>query len=71
MTRTDASTLRNVLSTPQTAFGGWCAVLDSVIAEIMAHAGFDWCCVDLQHGAGAQDALVPMLQGIEDRKSVV
>lgn len=65
MSRTDPSTLRRVLEAPGTAHGGWCAILDSVGAEIIASAGFDWCCVDLQHGAGAQDALVPMLQGID------
>lgn len=57
--------LRSVLQGDTVAFGGWCSILDGFVAEIMASAGFDWCCVDLQHGVGAQGAMVPMLQGIE------
>ncbi len=30
--------------------GGWLSLSNTHIAELMAHAGFDWLCVDLQHG---------------------
>ena len=30
--------------------GGWISVANAHVAELMAHAGFDWLCVDLQHG---------------------
>jgi 4-hydroxy-2-oxoheptanedioate aldolase len=45
-------------------YGGWCAIPDSFAAEIMGVAGFDWCCVDLQHGMAGDEILMPMLQGL-------
>ena len=30
--------------------GGWLSLNNTHTAELMAHAGFDWLCVDLQHG---------------------
>jgi 4-hydroxy-2-oxoheptanedioate aldolase len=46
------------------ALGGWLTIPSSVSAEIMAHSGFDWVCVDLQHGMIDFSQLVPMLQGM-------
>lgn len=57
--------LRSVLESDGVAFGGWCSILDGFVAEVMASTGFDWCCIDLQHGIGGHGAMVPMLQGIE------
>lgn len=34
----------------QQTIGGWLSLANTHVAEIMAHAGFDWLCVDLQHG---------------------
>src|SRR5881397_2418321 len=34
----------------QAAVGGWLTVPSSFSAELMAQAGFDWLCVDMQHG---------------------
>jgi len=65
MPDTSPSRLRSVLEREGTAFGGWCAILDGFVAEIMGSAGFDWCCVDLQHGVGGHGAVVPMLQGLD------
>jgi 4-hydroxy-2-oxoheptanedioate aldolase len=33
------------------AIGGWLGIPSSYTAEIMAHQGFDWVCIDTQHGA--------------------
>lgn len=30
--------------------GGWLTLANPHVAELMAHAGFDWLCIDLQHG---------------------
>jgi 4-hydroxy-2-oxoheptanedioate aldolase len=30
--------------------GGWLSLANTHTAELMANAGFDWLCVDLQHG---------------------
>src|SRR5258708_20560807 len=43
------------------SFGGWCAIPSAITAEIMAGAGFDWLCFDMQHGAIDLDTLVAML----------
>jgi 4-hydroxy-2-oxoheptanedioate aldolase len=45
-------------------------VPSSFSAEIMAHAGFDWVCVDMQHGMIDFSHLVPMLQGISSADTV-
>jgi len=46
------------------ALGGWLTIPSSFSAEIMAHGGFDWVCVDMQHGMIDFSQLVPMLQGM-------
>ena len=30
--------------------GAWMSTANTHAAELLAHAGFDWICVDLQHG---------------------
>lgn len=47
--------------------GGWCHVDSPYVAEIMGSAGFDWCCIDMQHGLPDRAALVPMVQALELR----
>jgi 4-hydroxy-2-oxoheptanedioate aldolase len=46
------------------AIGAFLAIPSSFSAEIMAHAGFDWLCVDTQHGAIDFNSALPMLQAI-------
>ena len=36
----------------------------SISAEVMAATGFDYCCIDMQHGLVDFSDIVPMLQGI-------
>src|SRR3972149_704764 len=50
------------------ALGGWPSTPSSFSAEIMAHQGLDWLCVDTQHGVIGYDAAVPMLQAISTSK---
>src|SRR5258706_16395207 len=45
----------------EVSFGGWRAIPSAITAEIMAGAGFDWLCFDMQHGAIDLDTLVAML----------
>jgi 4-hydroxy-2-oxoheptanedioate aldolase len=47
------------------SFGIWCSILDSGAAEILGASGFDWCCVDMQHGLGSDVNLVPLLQALD------
>jgi 4-hydroxy-2-oxoheptanedioate aldolase len=47
------------------AVGGWLQLPGSVSAELMGSVGFDFLCIDQQHGLIGDDALVPMLQALE------
>ena len=49
---------------------GWLAIPSSVSAELMAHAGWDSLCVDLQHGAIDYQVAVTMLQAISTTETV-
>ncbi len=44
--------------------GGWLQLPGSASAELMGAAGFDFVCVDQQHGLIGDDALLPMLQAL-------
>jgi 4-hydroxy-2-oxoheptanedioate aldolase len=48
----------------ETAFGGWCTIGSPFAAEVLAHEGFDYVCVDCQHGLIHYDAMWPMLQAL-------
>lgn len=50
--------------------GGWCTSPSAVVAEAMASAGFDYVCVDLQHGAVDYADAVHMFQAVEARGAV-
>src|SRR5512140_2431388 len=43
--------LRNALLSRDVTLGAWMQIGHCGIAEILARAGFDWVCVDLEHGA--------------------
>lgn len=44
--------------------GGWCAIPSSISAELMSRAGFDWLCLDAQHGLMDEAETITMLQAI-------
>ena len=45
-------------------YGGWCTIPGSVSAEIVGRAGYDWVCIDTQHGLIGYDVMLPMIQAI-------
>lgn len=62
-----APTSRGAALTARWAAGGsvhgvWSCLPDPVVAEIVAHSGVDYVCLDAQHGLAGADALVPLLQ---------
>jgi len=65
-----ANTLRSIWDRGDAALGGWLTVPSSMSAEIMAHAGFDWLCLDMQHGLIDFPELLHMLQGISSTDTV-
>jgi 4-hydroxy-2-oxoheptanedioate aldolase len=64
------NSLRVIWAQQGAALGGWLTVPSSVSAEVMAHCGFDWLCIDLQHGLIDYSEMVQMLQGISSTATV-
>jgi len=56
--------LREVWDRGGASVGGWCVIPSPFSAELMGMAGFDWVCLDMQHGLIGYDAMVPMLQAL-------
>jgi 4-hydroxy-2-oxoheptanedioate aldolase len=56
--------LREVWDRGGASIGGWCVIPSPFSAELMGLAGFDWVCLDMQHGLIGYDAMVPMLQAL-------
>jgi 4-hydroxy-2-oxoheptanedioate aldolase len=46
-------------------FGAWCHIPSAFSAELIARAGFDWVCIDTQHGLAGYEAMVAMLQAMQ------
>ena len=57
-------TLRAQWAAGKPTFGGWLAIPSSATAETAARAGFDYVCVDGQHGVTDYQATVSMIQAI-------
>ena len=56
--------LREKFASGEPALGGWLGIPSSVSAEVMAMAGLDYVCIDLQHGLHDYSDAVPMLQAL-------
>ncbi|HLN04804.1 MAG TPA: aldolase/citrate lyase family protein [Acidimicrobiales bacterium] len=56
--------LKSMLDEGGTAFGAWCVLGSPVAAELCSVEAADYLCVDLQHGLGHLDAMIPMLMVI-------
>lgn len=56
-----ANRLRQRLAAGDRALGGWCTLPTLLGAELLAAAGFDYVCVDRQHGLADDAAMVAML----------
>ena len=50
--------------------GAWLSIPSSFSAETMAHAGFDWLCIDMQHGLIDYTDVVHMLTAISTTDTV-
>ena len=64
------NSLRAIWVEQGAALGGWLTLPSSMSAEVMAHCGFDWVCIDLQHGLIDYSEMVQMLQGISSTATV-
>ncbi|GAA2783826.1 aldolase/citrate lyase family protein [Saccharopolyspora taberi] len=48
----------------RTTHGGWCMLPGPVTAEVMGRSGFDWVCIDTQHGLIGSDSVPSMVQAL-------
>ena len=56
--------LRELWKEGKPALGCWLSIPDSYSTEMLARLGFDWLCIDMQHGLIDYQRAVPMLQAI-------
>ena len=61
----DMQGLREIWNNGGTTLGGWVSVASPVTAEVTARAGFDYVCIDTQHGAVEYSDVVAMIPAIE------
>jgi 4-hydroxy-2-oxoheptanedioate aldolase len=54
----------------EAAFGLWAGIPSSLVAELGAAAGYDYVCVDLQHGMGDEATMISMFQATQAAGSV-
>jgi len=50
--------------------GAWLSVPSAYSAEVMAHQGFDWLCVDMQHGVNDYKDAVAMMTAISTTETI-
>ena len=51
-------------------YGAWLSIPSAFSAEVMAHQGFDWICIDMQHGVIDYQIAVTMLQAISTTQTI-
>jgi 4-hydroxy-2-oxoheptanedioate aldolase len=56
--------LRELWDGEAPTLGGWAAIPSAFSAELLGHCGFDWVCIDTQHGMIGYDRLLSMVQGL-------
>ncbi len=58
------NTMKEKWARGEVTHGAWLSIASSFSAEVMAHQGFDWICIDMQHGVVDYQVAVTMLQAI-------
>ncbi|CAN2040216.1 4-hydroxy-2-oxoheptanedioate aldolase [Candidatus Magnetomoraceae bacterium gMMP-15] len=57
--------LKQKFQNQQITIGSWITIGSTVVAEIMAHAGYDWLAVDIEHSAITLDTAQDLIRVIE------
>ena len=57
--------LKKKLEKRQTTIGSWITIGNTIVAEIMARAGFDWLVVDMEHSAITLDIAQELIRVID------
>ncbi len=58
------NTVKEKWARGEVTYGAWLSNPSSFSAEVMAHQGFDWLCIDMQHGVIDYQVALTMLQAI-------
>ena len=57
--------LKNRIKKNEITYGTWITINNQLIPEILASAGFDWLCIDLEHSSIDLDDLMSLIISIE------
>ena len=60
----ERATIRDLSDGDRLSIGGWSTIPSSFVAEVMGRAGFDWVCLDAQHGLMGYHETLTMLQAL-------
>jgi 4-hydroxy-2-oxoheptanedioate aldolase len=64
------NTVKRTWRDGRVAYGCWLSIPSSFSAEVMAHQGYDYVCVDMQHGVIDYQVAVTMFQAISTTASM-
>ena len=64
------NTMKEKWARGEVTFGSWLSIPSSFSAEVMAHQGFDWVCIDMQHGVIDYQVALTMLQAIGTTETI-
>lgn len=65
MTTSARTQIRGRILGGETLFGAWTDMASPIATEITGSVGYDWLIADLEHGAGTESELVPVLLAAE------
>ncbi|MDH5400092.1 MAG: aldolase/citrate lyase family protein, partial [Cyclobacteriaceae bacterium] len=58
------NTLKQKLQANEAIHGTWLNSGSAINAEIVGQAGYDWVCVDMEHGIGTETNLISQLHAL-------
>lgn len=61
--------LKDIWDGGGTATGGWLGLADAVAAELVGRVGFDYLCIDMQHGLADYSSALSIIQTLESSPS--
>ncbi len=64
------NTVKRAWREGKVTYGAWLSIPSAFSAEVMAHQGFDWLCIDMQHGVIDYQTAVTMLQAISTTETI-
>lgn len=61
----DAGGIRAIIKQGKPSIGSWLQLPSADVAELMAHAGYDWIAIDMEHGSFGPTILPNIIRAIE------